>query len=360
MKMIKALILLATIAISLQSAIERSNAEARNTRIKKVSSKSKASSKTKSKLGPCSAGYFDVTITIDGNESQKLAASFDAREAKIPAGESLRGWRFTVPTINELAKKVLYQAETTFWFLPYRSSNIPFSSVTAPGSGKIITTTVQTTATESHSIVIQFAYDPNWEVIEENVLSKIVSYLNANRSARQDYIKDLKVRALSFAVEYKQQTQLANVAGASATDITSQIAKLNADIATLTGISNDAGVDLANNGLLILDQRTKIEALKAKQLDYDTILSQLAGVKNSQESTLAKYRTDVSNNASSQTKYKDAYDAALQKIDGLISTYRDECANKATNLDTARSKLISEKATGSFNTYIKTALSGSS
>jgi hypothetical protein len=353
--MIKILTLLAIIVISMQTDIERVVAE-KNTRTVK-SKKIKNTFKRAKAVSPCNSAVFDVTIMIDGNEATKVAASFDAREIKTPTGESVRGWRFTIPTINDDAKKVLYLGETSYYFLPYRLLSLSFSSDIPAGVGKIITTTYQSSATEIHSVIIQFAYDAVWEVIEDSVLGKIVSFLNTNRSDRMMFIKQIKEKANEQAEIYKQNMTNANLAGASSTAIQAQITKLTADIATLDASTTKAQTDLDANEKLIVTQKAKIDGLKTTQKGYDSTLQSLAGTKTSQEGSLTKYKADQTSNTGSQTQYQTAYQGALQKIDGLITTFKPECADMGTYMDTARTKLISEKATTNFISNINKALS---
>jgi peptidoglycan hydrolase CwlO-like protein len=354
MKITKAFVLFAIIALSTQLTVNR--VETKNVRSKKTANKAL----TVLKQGtPCSTAVYDVYIIVDGNETAKISANFDARELKLPAGESQRGWKFNAAVstnVNDFVGKILYKAEGNFYFLPYRTISIPFGVDVPAGAPKSIIATIQSTATESHSIQIRFNYDPNWDIIEDNVLTRVVTWANVNRNSRLEYIKDLKVKTLAAMQDYTINQNTANLAGADATAITNQITKLNGDIATLNKNTEKSQLDLDNNSLLITQQKSKIDGLKTTKKGYDTTLDQLSGTKTSYEGSIKKYKSDQDNNTADQNSYKSLSDGALQKIDGLFAIYKDECANQSTNIETARSELIGNKGCTSFNSYISKAL----
>jgi len=96
--------------------------------------------------------------------------------------------------------------------------------------------------------------------------------------------------------------------------------------------------------------------LKLLKKSYDTTLFTLAGTKTSQESSLVKYNKDKTDNNNDQNKYKDAYDGALSKINGLVTTFKPECANMGEYMSTGVSNLVQEKKTETYLKNVKIAL----
>jgi len=124
------------------------------------------------------------------------------------------------------------------------------------------------------------------------------------------------------------------------------------DAATAT-----AQTDLDTNDTLVVAQKAKIDGLKSTQKGYDTTLSQLSGTKISLTATLAKMNTDSASNNIDSGKYKTAYEGALSKIQGLIATYKPECADMGIFMDSALTSLTTDKNTSTYITNIKKALS---
>jgi len=143
----------------------------------------------------CPPGVFPVMINfLSSNPSElnvNLEAKFDVRSLN-PLSNTLntKGLIVTADSIPDNLK-VFFFTENGSNMLLYKHFSDSFQGMSSQ-IGKSIVSKFRTADFKDYTITISFAYDPNWETINDNDIAKIISWLNDYKNMKFKLISDTK------------------------------------------------------------------------------------------------------------------------------------------------------------------------
>ena len=207
-------------------------------------------------------------LNADKNPSvQPSVGTIDAKTIKVPKNEEVRGLNIKFTTLNDDLKALLTENTGNF-YLSYRRLSSEFQVLPNNSAGRIITVLFQKSSNEFHNLKIQFEYDPEWEVITEQEVFEVVSWLNRNRIQRINAVTALKTLAFQSASEYKTQSATAEAATKGAKAIDAQIEATQKLI-----VSKEAELAENNNKLAELEKSILTKNTQINTLSDDLIKS---------------------------------------------------------------------------------------
>ncbi len=306
----------------------------------------------------CEPGVFDVKIFIDQEEA--IDAQFNAKLLKLASGDSQRGWLFEISSPNDLVNSIFVKSGDNY-YLAYRSLPNTFEGNARVGEGNSISTTFSSDLKENvivptHSIRVQFGYDPDWSVVAQKDFAKIVELLNLNRVERINYVRSLKIALSIAASNFVTNQTNSDLSGKSKEEVDAKIAELKQKIEELRNNTNASEVECNET---LADYRTNednIQVLRKDLSDKEGNLVQLNGQLNSEKSILNDLKTAKQTNTFNREKFQSTANNALQAISGLITTYREDAAADAWYLDRAFKNLQSFKVLKDFDEDVRKAL----
>jgi len=305
---------------------------------------------------PCTPGQFYVNIAIDQNAP--FLATFDATLLALPAGDSQRGWIFSIPSPSSLVKSIFIPTGADF-YLAFRSLS-SFTGTIIVGQGNTISTVyssdVVNGTTQTHSISVQFQYSANWDVISSSDFNSVVSWLNANRNNRINYVTSLKQSLSQAAANYVTNATNSALVGKDDLTVQAAIAALNQQIASLNNDTNYAQSQLNLTQQEIQDNQAAYQAYLQTLSTQSGKLTQLNGQLTSQQTLLLSLQTANQTDNYNENTFNNAATLALENIATLISQYQAESVIDGCWLDIAYKGLQANLDLGSFETSVRKAL----
>lgn len=307
----------------------------------------------------CEAGVFDVKITID--DQPAFDATFSAKILKTPIGDNLKGWGFKIEGKEDFDSiKTVFSNIKNKYYLSYRSLTNRFEGHSIEGEGKSISTTFSSDLGEnstSHSIKIQFTYDPEWNVISDGDFNKLLDWLNSNRIQRINYIRSLKEQINQEANHYHTNKTNSDLSKKNKEEVAKKITELK-DKAKRIKEENDKKKEELNKTFDSIHKNgEKINQIKGELSDLESDLAQLKGKLDSQMAFLKNLVAAKSTNNENKEKYASDAKNAMDAISGLVNLYKEEATTDGWLLDVAVVELAVFKDQKRFDKNIKVALS---
>lgn len=309
----------------------------------------------------CEPGVFNVKIFID--DEDPVEAEFNAKLLKLPTGDSLRGWSFTLSSSieNSLISSLFIESETKeSYYLAYRSLTTVFEGNSIEGQGKSIRVTysadLKSGKAETHSIIVLFRYDADWSVISDEDFNRILAWLNSNRVQHINYVSDLKRQIAAVASDYASNATNSELSDKSQEEVQQKIKELKEKIESLQERALKLRDDYNETLTKIAENENKIQKLKKELSDTQGSLSQLNGQLGSQKTFLNELVKSKETNSFNKDRFAIGSKNALDSIRGLINAYQPEAAGDGWYLDQAFSDLQKEKDLNRFQAFVKKAL----
>lgn len=309
----------------------------------------------------CDPGVFDVKIFID--DESPVEAEFNAKLLKLPTGDSLRGWQFSVSSSIEdslISSLFIESEDKESYYLAYRSLTTVFEGNSIEGQGKSIRVTysadLKSGKAETHSIIVLFRYDPDWSVISDEDFNRVLAWLNSNRVQRINYVTDLKRQIAAVASDYVSNATNSELSGKSQEEVQEKIKELKEKIESLQEKALKLRDKYNETLSKIAENENKIQKLKKELSDTQGSLSQLNGQLSSQKTFMNELVKSKETNTFNKERFSISSKNALDSIRGLINAYQPEAAGDGWYLDLAFKDLQSLKDLNRFQTLVKKAL----
>jgi hypothetical protein len=281
-----------------------------------------------------------VKINILSSSQQKdlnvnLDAVFDVRTINpISQNVNTKGIVFNVATIPDNAKQFFSQ-DGSLNLILYKQFAEPFISSSLEGVAKTISSTFRTADFKVYLITISFISDPNWEIISNSDLAKLVEWLNSRKANKENSIKSDKLSAQEAVASYFSNKNTADAWSSYAAAKTKEIERLkglntglNGDIAKLQEDKKKAENDVLTKLNLLAAAKT------AKKNNEDAIAMEI-GKLNALADNLNSLLNSKNDKNSSMNDYSARANQNLLQIQIINEQYKEECSDKAASLTTA-------------------------
>jgi DNA repair exonuclease SbcCD ATPase subunit len=289
------------------------------------------------------ARQFNVKIYVDSAKTFS-EGTLDAKDVKIPPeGDKKKGIHFAIKTLDDSLKNLIVDSSIAgLKYIPYRILSVEFTGEMPEKSAKSLSAIVLRDG-KTYTVRLEFEYDAEWDVITNQELTNLITWLNTNRANRQSEILTLKTNLKKQGTEYNELVNSLNSAKGGSEAVGKKIKENIESITKLDADNKSLDDQLVESQKAISDKSIALKAANDAVMNSENKIAEYKQQIESLKKTIENLKQSVNDKASAIQNANSRLSSSEKTLRTKLSEIREEYGKDASKLDSVITDLIDNK-----------------